>query len=265
MKRIVVIAGVTGSVGSALLAEYAQDKNTVIYGISRKALPLSTFLENNKLPQKTLICAVDIPSGYKDLFQSIDFSDVEEVAYVHAMGMYPFEVNVNGDLVVENDFDGDGINDDTFMLTYKAFTVAVTQLLETWKGKTNTIIFGSASDVYEPVVHQSWWRTFKKVKEFSKEVVEKNQSIGMYVFNISSVICPHELITRPFVFVHTDADQTKWLHPHELSQFVLATTEKGTSGFHEIDKFRIKENFNPDEYYKDSMFTPRKVSELYDS
>lgn len=258
-----MISGVTGSIGSALLAEYAQDKETIIYGISRKALPLTAFLENGKLPHKTLICSIDIPSQYSNVFQSIDFSDIEEVIYVHAMGLYPFEVNEEGKVVVENDNDQDGINDQTFNLTYGAFTAAVTALLSTWNGRTKTIIFGGIADVHEPSVHQSWWKTIKKVKEFIHHTIENHPNLSMLVFNISSVICPHELITRPYVFTHTDADQSKWLHPHELAQFVVRSTEDSAPGFHELDKFRIKENFNPNEYYKDSQFTPRKVDELF--
>lgn len=261
--KIVIISGVTGAIGSTLLSEYAQDKNTVIYGISRKALPLNKFLIDGKLPQRTLICAITIPQDYSKLFSSINFKDVEEVVYVHGIGLYPFEVSKEGNIVVENDIDGDGINDETWKLTYEAFTAATTNLVKYWNGKTKAIIFGGIADIHEPAVHQSWWKTIKKVKEFMKESVENNPLLSMIVFNISSVFCPHEIITRPFVFIHTDADQTKWLSPYELAQFVVSKTNESNPGFYELDKFRIKEGFDIEKYYKDDNFTPRKVDELF--
>lgn len=263
MKRIVIISGVTGAIGSSLLSEYAQSNENIIYGISRKAVPLERFLFEGKLPQRTLICEVKVPDRYDQFFNSINFSNINEVVYVHAMGLYPFEVNQQGEVIIDNDTDGDGINDETWKLTHEAFTTATTNLLKYWNGKTKTVIFGGIADVYEPAVHQSWWKTIKKVKEYMKEKVAVYSQLSMLIFNISSVVCPHEIITRPYVFIHTDADQTKWLHPYELAQFVVSKTNEVSGGFHELDKFRVKENFNPDEYYKDDNFTPRKVEELY--
>lgn len=263
MKKIVIISGVTGAIGSTLLAEYGQDINSVIYGISRKAVALDKFIIDGKLPQRTLICGLSIPDEYEKLFTAINYSDVEEVTYIHAVGLYPFEVNKDGIVTVENDNDGDGINDETWKLTYEAFTAATSSLAKYWSGKTKAVIFGGIADIHEPAVHQSWWKTIKKVKDFMKESVARNPLLSMLVFNISSVLCPHEIITRPFVFIHTDADQTRWLHPYELAQFVVLKTNESAPGFYELDKFRIKEGFKIDEYYKDATFTPRKVDELF--
>jgi hypothetical protein len=96
-----------------------------------------------------------------------------------------------------------------------------------------------------------------------KTEVKKNKNLSMIVFNISSILCPHELITRPFVFTDTDANQFYWLNPYELSKFVLKMIAKTKNGFYEFEKFKIKPNFSPNTYYKDKKFTPRKVKELY--
>ncbi len=36
MKDLIIINGVTGAIGSAVLAEFACQENTCIYGLSRK-------------------------------------------------------------------------------------------------------------------------------------------------------------------------------------------------------------------------------------
>ena len=263
MKRIVIISGVTGAIGSVLLSEYAQSNDNVIYGISRKALPIEKFLIGGKLPQNTLICSLKSATDFEELFSSMNYSNIDEIIYIHALGLYPFEVNKFGEVVVENDYDNDGVNDETTKLSLTSFTNALTSLTKYWNGKTKYAIFGGLADVHEPSVHQSWWKTMKKVKLFAKEFVLKNPTTSITVFNISSVLCPHEIITRPFVFIHTDADQTKWLHPYELAQFVVSKINETDVGFKEFDKYRIKPDFNSKNYYDDSEFTPRKVDEIF--
>lgn len=261
-RRIIVISGVTGAIGSALLAEYAKSSNNIVYGISRKALPVKSFLRKGKLPHKTLICSVGESLDYESLFKYINYC-VEEVIYIHALGLYPFEVNSRGNIVVENDRDMDDINDEVTKLTFNGFTTATQSLQKYWSGKSKCVIFGGIADKHKPLVHQSWWKTIEKVKGYMKAEVKKNKSLSMIVFNISSVLCPHEIITRPFVFTHTDADQAYWLSPYELSRFVVNEVSKKEKGFYELEKFKIKPNFSLNTYYKDKQFKPRKIKELY--
>ncbi len=262
-KRLVVISGVTGAIGSALFAEYGQDPGTVIYGISRKARPVGDFLREGKLPQKTLICSIGDLDDYSSLFDRIDYGSFNEVIYIHALGLYPFEVNNVGNITVECDRDGDGINDNVTKLTYDAFISATSSLQKNWRGTSKCIIFGSIADKYHPSVHQSWWKTIEKVKGYMNGEVVNNPNLSMVIFNISSVLCPHEVITRPFVFVNTDANQIFWLHPYELARFVVEKTNMVNSGFNEFEKYRIKPGFVEGDYYTDPSFTPRKVMELY--
>lgn len=263
MKKLVIISGVTGAIGSALLAEYAQDENTIIYGISRKALPIENFtLPNSKLPLSTLICSIpDVDLvGYTPLIERINFGSIEHVIYIHAMGFYPFEVNRQGEILIQNDYDLDGIDDRVTKLTLNTFTDATQALIESYSGKVSCILFGGLADKHKPSAHSSWWKTIKKTKEYMKS--SANGRVSMVIFNISSVICPHEIIIRPYVFSQTDADQRYWLLPHELAQFVISEASRSNGGFRELEKFRIRPGFDP-EYYTDAKFTPRKIAELY--
>jgi hypothetical protein len=261
-KKIIIISGVTGAIGTALFAEYGQDRNNVVYGISRKALPVEAFLKGGLLPHQTLICSIGDAADYSTLFAHIDY-DVSEVVYVHALGLYPFEVDTSGNIVIENDVDKDGVNDEVTKLSFTAFVSATQNLEKYWQGKTTCLIFGSIADRHQPAVHQSWWKTIEKVKQYMRGRAVANANLSMIVFDISSVLCPHEVITRPFVFTNTDADQAYWLHPYELAQFVVESASNARPGFHELEKYRAKPGFEPGKYYKDDCFTPRKVRELY--
>lgn len=261
-KKLVIISGVTGAIGSALFATYGQRKDTVVYGISRKAQPVDVFSKGGKMPLATLICSIGEGLDYRRLFKEIDYSCVSEVVYVHALGLYPFEVDNNGSIKIENDNNGDGINDEVNRLTFESFVSATSTLNKCWEGKSKCIIFAGIADKHRPLVHQSWWKTIEKVKEYMIKTVSDNSNMSMLVFSISSVLCPHEVITRPFVFTDTDADQRYWLDPYELAKYVVNKTDS-TRGYREYEKFRIKPGFKEDSYYKDRFFTPRKVKELF--
>ena len=197
----------------------------------------------------------------------IDFKKFKSVTYVHAIGHYPFEVNEHGDIAVTDDKDGDGINDKcSRLLRVFRYTVSCIDRLVDKKRKTfkcKAVLFGSISDKYKPTAHASSWKSMEKTKHWA-HCVETN--FCFYLINISSVICPHELITRPFVFTQTDADHMYWLKPADVAYLVRSQTsvywKKEGTLLHEREEFKKNPNFSED-YYDDNNFTPRKVSELF--
>jgi hypothetical protein len=84
----------------------------------------------------------------------------------------------------------------------------------------------------------------------------------MLILNISSAICSHELITRPFVFINTNADHSCWLSPFEIGKKIVKEFRTKTGGYHEKDIFNHWAEFKPD-YYQDRNFTPKKMAELF--
>ncbi len=260
-KKLIIISGITGAVGSALLAEYASHKNTCIYGISRQGLPMENFLLNDKFPIATLICSVGALETLpiQRFVEAIDFEKFQSVTYIHGLGLFPFEVNEKGETVISDDNDHDGINDECMKMTYDLFTLFAQTIRDSFPGVLTPILFGAIADTHHPSVHQSWWRVIEKTKEWMKN----HPTIGMFrVFNISSVLCPHEIITRPFVFISTDARQDYWLKPSDLARFVYKSLGHGHSSFVEYSFYKKLPVFNL-HYYKDEHFTPRKIAELY--
>ena len=268
MKKLVIISGVTGAIGNALLAEYGKQKSTVIYGISRQAWNLKNFInpENNKFYLNTLICSLekttaqDYEKSYNEFIDLIDFKNFSEVIYVHALGVYPDEINARGEYVIENDSDGDGIDDRCTFLSYNLFRFITTKIIEKTIIPVHCVIFGSIADKHAPLVHQSWVHTINKTKDYMKNVA--NTRIQMLVLNISSVVSSHELIMRPYVFVNTDADHSCWLSPFEISKKIASKFQTKTGGYQEKDLFNHWDEFKPD-YYQDRNFTPKKMAELF--
>ena len=264
MKKLVIISGVTGAIGNALLAEYGKQKETVVYGISRQALDLLSFInpKTGMIYPSTLICSVpgNNEDGYKEFVKLIDFSIFSEIIYVHALGLYPFEVNEQGEHIVSHDEDGDGIDDRCMYLSYTLFRLITSEIISHSTCPVHCAIFGSLADKFGPLVHKSWCHVINKVKNYMKEAA--NNQATMLLLNISSVICSHELINRPFVFINTDADHSYWLTPWEISKTVIKELKKANGYFHEKELFNFNPGFETD-YYQNRKFTPRKIAELF--
>ncbi len=268
MKKLVIIHGVTGAIGSACLAHFASQKDTIVYGISRKAKDFTEFCVDGKLPITTLICSISsetYASRMAHYFtEAISSEMFSEIYYIHAVGLYPFEIDKKGNRFVEHDNDADGINDRCQYLTKDLFSKFCLLLSSRAKKPVRSFLFGSIADKYEPFAHMSWWKTMKELKEIITYGQNKNGKFGtVSIVNISSVLCPHELIIRPFVFTATDANPEYWLSPNDVTLFISSLIEKGQKQkFQEYELFKKLPDFDK-EYYEDKFFTPRKIAELY--
>jgi hypothetical protein len=269
-KKLVIITGITGAIGNAFLAKYSRDENTVVYGISRKAEDMNEFvnIETGKFFPSTFICDIGSLRQEKilEFVNKINFEIFESVTYIHLLGLYPFEVDKFGKFSVENDKDGDGINDTVLELSYRVFKFfndGIIKKTEVSNTSFSSITFGSLADEHKPLVHQSWWRVMEMTKEYMKKL-SKNH--GMHLIKISSVTCTHEIITRPHVFIQTDADMNYWVLPHEITDRFFAKIEENKidlfSRFHEYEIYNKKPGFDS-EYYENFKFTPRKTKEIY--
>ncbi len=264
MKTLVIINGVTGAIGTACLARFSREHNVTIYGLSRKADPVSTFSKDGHLPDNSLICSIgDITdkNNCQAFVDAIDLSLYEEIVYIHAVGVYPFEIDASGNIKVSHDDDGDGVDDRVVELSYNAF-FAMTDALKGTDKSTNALIFGGIADKHHPAVHKSWWTVMEKVKANMTKIASEDKNINFFLLNISSVICPHEILTRPFVFQNTNANPRFWLMPHEVAEEVaMLTLSDSHKGFVEHDLFH-KADYYQDDYFTEKKFTDRKKAEL---
>ncbi len=263
MKTLVIINGVTGAIGTACLAQFSREPGTTIIGLSRKALPIDTFCRDGFLIDDTVVCSIgDIADADTcgSFARKIHKNLYEKIIYVHCVGIYPFELASDGSIQVTHDDDGDGIDDRVVKFSYTAF-FAMTEALENAGVPLSAVIFGSVADKYEPAVHKSWWTVMQKTKKRMREISQENTKTSFLLLNISSVICPHEILTRPFVFQNTNADARFWLMPSEVAGKVAALVFSEKRSFVEDELFH-KSNYYEDDYFADAKFTNRKRMEL---
>ena len=102
----------------------------------------------------------------------------------------------------------------------------------------------------------------KMTKKYMQKVAGKDSA--MHLVNISSVLCSHEIATRPFVFIDTDADPAYWLAPAELATYLEKEMGKRNffNGFHEHEVFKKRPDITH-EYFSVKVFKERKMSELF--
>ncbi len=267
MKKLVIIHGVTGAIGSACLGLFASQKDTIVYGISRKAKDFKEFCVDGKLPVRTLICSISSETSAACMAlaftETIASEKFDQISYIHAVGLYPFEIDSKGNKILQYDDDKDGIDDRCLYLTKILFTQFCSILAKATRKPFHAVLFGGLADEHKPSAHTSWWKSIEKLKEGIVYRQKNGATEIVSLINISSVLCPNELITRPFVFTATDANPEYWLQPIEVAQFVKKIMErKRVKKFKEYSLFKKVPIFDK-EYYEDHKFTPRKVAELY--
>ena len=263
-KKLVIINGVTGTIGTACLSQFCRLPNVTVIGLSRKAKNYKEFMEGRHFPERTFACSIGNISDKEDCVRFVDSIDIavyDEVVYIHAVGVYPTELDVNGNINVSNDLDGDGIDDRVMELSYRAFFAMVEGLVNTRK-PIKAFVFGSMADRHRMKVHKSWWMTMLKIKESINLTLSQYGNIAFRVVNISSVICGRELIVRPFVFQRTDAAPRFWLLPHEIAEKIVDIAKQKTyRKYLEIDLFHHASYFDRN-HFRETDYNQRRMAEL---
>jgi hypothetical protein len=190
----------------------------------------------------------------------INATSYERIFYIHCVGEYPVELDEEGRVNVSHDADGDGIDDRVVKLSHDAF-FAMTTTLRALGLPVSAIIFGGIADKYKSILHRSWWTVMARILDKMKALAAGDNGFSFHILNISSIICSHELITRPFIFQRTNADPRFWLMPSEVADKVLELLSSAKPGVKIEDLFH-KSNYYTDDYFTDDKFTARKRAEL---
>lgn len=260
MKKLIIISGVTGSMGQEFLRKYIIEPNTIIYGISRKGIPIHDF---KSLPNHNLIVNVDLTnnSDIHSFVSKIPKQQYESISYFHLVGEFKTELDEKGKIIIENDIDG--IDNDVRSLVADTYKYIVSNIIESELikiKKINIISFGSLADPYKLNCFQSFWKSREIVKNYSRSIKQKYSNINFYLFNTSTLCAADEMLERPFIF-GTNVNPQFWITPYELVQRVSGhlISEKG---FVERDIYVPNPYFSKD-YFTEQKTHIRRVKELY--
>jgi NADP-dependent 3-hydroxy acid dehydrogenase YdfG len=261
MKKIIIIAGVTGSMGQEFLRKYLLVSDTLIYGISRKGAHVSDF---SFLPDHHMIINVDLTNKteIESFVEKIPKQEYESISYFHLVGEFKTELTSEGKVVVEHS-DVDGIDKTVRVLVADAYKHMVSAIISSSLctiEKINIVSFGSLADPHKLGCFQSFWKSRNLVKEFSLNIREKHQNSNFYLFNTSTLCAADEMLERPFIFA-TPVNPQFWITPHDLVQRVSEYIDF-EKGFVEHDIYVSNPLFNKD-YFTEQKTHIRRVRELY--
>lgn len=261
-KQLVIIAGVTGSIGQELLRHYLPDSNTLVYGLSRRGVSMDLF---DKLPSHNLIVHVDMHSdaNINKFIDKLPDDKFEKITYYHLLGEFKTEITEDLKIQVENDHDKDGINDEVYKLVghaYKSMVSRINQISIQKSIPVNIVSYGSLADRHHIPCFQSFGKSREIVKSFSREMIRHNTQMNVYLFDTSTILAADEMLERPFIFA-TDVNPTYWITPLELVNRTISfiSSEKG---FVEKDIYLASPNFS-DDYFDAEVTYVRRVKELY--
>jgi hypothetical protein len=263
-KKIYIINGVMGIIGSPIFTYLAQQKDTIIYGISRQGLPMDNFIKGDKLPKSHLVFSLGdyLQDGSINIHKLVNaLPEDYEIVFVHAMGVYLTELNNEGELLIKNDEDNDGINDLVKKITYD---VPLQFAKEFAQGGRKTIFtqIGSLSDEWNLKAHYSWVTSMNMLKGKLAKISNKYENFNTCIINVSSVVTPKELIERPFVTTQTNADLGYWLNPLDIGKEVHNLTDRLFADYSEVQLFNPWPEFKVG-HFTESVYNKRRILELF--
>ena len=255
-KHIVIIGGITGTIGSAFFEQYIFDRKTVIFGISRKGIQ-----PPEQLPEYSSVFSVryENQEEMESFFKKVISMNPSVVTYIHCMGPFKTELDpITKGRRIHVDNDNDGIDDEIYKNIF-LFSKGVAETLIGERGDKkihlNFVNFGSLVEDHTISIFESWVQVRKMVIEaFKKFALLKD--ISSIDILVSSVLSITELIQRPYV-LGTDNNPLFWIKPEEVATRGKKIIKKGRQGFTQYKLFHRAPNFSKERFDEEKMIKRR--------
>lgn len=248
--------------GQELLRKYLLQEDTLVYGISRRGIPIA---ELSSLPDHHLITHVDLCDDVSihEFVSKIPVNTYKEITYFHLVGEFKTEITPSLEVKLQNDVDGDGIDDGVYRLVAGAYQTMVSSLVEVSnrsKCELNVVSFGSLADSHDIDCFDSFRKSRAIVRAYSEDLANRYAHINFYLFNTSTILAADEMLERPFIFA-TEVNPLYWITPTALIQKTIEymNSEKGLV-FKDI--YLPHPNFSST-YFDNEPTYKRRVRELY--
>ncbi|NQV91198.1 hypothetical protein HQ489_01880 [Candidatus Woesearchaeota archaeon] len=237
-KQLILISGVTGSLGEAYLEHYRNSEKRVA-GISRSQ-PKIPYTDVQYLKANLLD-----PNQSKRCMDKLSLEGITELVLIHPVGRFKFEKNFTE------------VNPEIYASNVETLTNLVNPLLKRQEKPSITLVaFGSISDKYEVPFWRSYSKSKNALRKYIHELADKEEKIKGVFINLSSVRTRNESILRPY------ANTRYWITPEEIVQRSvpeLSPTEK----WKEIDIFNLSPDYSPTIYTNHSAVLKRWTEEMH--
>lgn len=241
MKKLIIIAGAAGEIGTAFIEKFLMQKDTECIAIIRNK-PLLINEEN----LKKITCNLNNISEIENSFKEIDFRKYAEVIYLHTIGVDKFDPRGYPYIKPMKTIDPDIYNTNVNSFKY-LFKYCVEKIKEINKDHITTlfktVIIAGTSDKHAPFVIESFCEAKFILRQYIQSAVNlyPQWCSGLSV-NVTSTITESALAVRPF------ADTTFWLTPNEVVDQSLQKVLQTGLGYSEIDLFKYSPEYTSDYY-----------------
>jgi hypothetical protein len=255
-KKLVIITGVTGTIGSKFFEHYLQDKTALVYGISRRGLNLKDV---NLEEMYSVVLNVDIlkSQNIANFVETIpQFDSVSEIIYVHCIG--DFKTEFQTDVEIFPGTQNRTIDPAVYSTVYQSFVDTVSSLRNRFESKKISVIsFGSLTDAHEIDCFYSYRTSQKLLEDFSR-IFAKEKNVDFIHTRLSTVLSHSEFISRPYIG-KTSIDFQYIIKSSEIVEFVINRIY--SKGYHQFELFKPLPQFKPN-HFESTVTEERRRKEL---
>lgn len=212
-NKIIIVTGISNSIGMEYMRYYSYDDDHMVIGISRTHLCNYGFYNSHEV-QIDLLQASQVESKLSAVLADIEWDNIQECIVVHTCGKVK-----NDELGIHEieDKDGDGLDDEMYNAQIVTFVnlhqVLVDYLIGRGVYETITITlvgFVSLTDRKKSSIHKSMRAVNNVMRKLFHKLGTDHFNYRTFVFALSTVATAKEIEYRKF------ADQTFWLLPAEV-------------------------------------------------
>lgn len=235
-KKLVIIAGAAGEIGTAYINDLIE-KGVECIGIIR-----NKQVEGIKSPLfRSIVCHLDNAQEIAQVFAEVDFSEYDQIIYLHTIGVDKFDPRGYPNIQPMNTIDADiyNTNVNSFKYLFRYCVARVRKVNNSGKKLSlKNVIIAGVADKYTPFVIES----FCEVKFILRQYIQS--AVGLYPewcsglsINITSTITKSALAVRKF------AETEFWLTPEEVVDRSVVELVLDTKGYNEIDIIKNSPQF----------------------
>lgn len=245
MKKLIIIAGAAGEIGSGY-AKAISEKNTDVIAIVRnKKLSFSSSFI------KEVTCHLDDEKSIEYAFSPISLEGYQEIVYLHTIGVDKFDPRGYPSIAPMKTIDEDvyktNVNSFKYLMRYLVKRIEKNNVSGV-KTVLKLAMIGGVADKYTPFVIESFCEAKYIIRQYIQAQIALYPSwVSGLSINITSTITASALAVRPF------ANTEYWLTPEEVINQSLERLLENKNGYEEIDIIKKLPDFKHGYYENNQM------------